>query len=1141
LVQEHARVIQQSGHARPTPLLTPKHRALDRSSATSPIMHSFQSHVARNLRIIGGILALLTLLAAGLTIWDTYRRTIEDAKSDMRDLGLVLAEQATRYVQVIDQLLREVQLRSHDLGIRTPEEFRLRLAGEDTHLFLAERLKNLPQAHATGLFGADGVMVNTSRATPIPGFSVADRDYFVHLRDHAGGGVFVSSPAKDRGTGPLSIFIARRISAADGTFLGAVVSSVDVDYLIIFYQLINQGRHVAVTLLRRDGTLLARYPAMAVHNQSMPIDSMWHTQVAAGGGAYLSSGYFSGDKAIVSANPLRDYPLVVDVSIHEEDVLATWRRQAASMAAGAIMLAGLFFALFSIVGRQIDRQEANQHLLRDFAELASDWFWEQDKDLRFTDVGLGSPLASFSNNRNIGKRRWEINDTSRAPERWEAHRHDMLNHRRFVDFRFDRIGADGLNHHVSISGVPVHDRSGVFAGYRGIGRDVTAEVTAAEELREAKSRAERAETTLHDAVDSMSEGFVIYDPDDKFVMCNEAYRHIYQQRADLLVPGVDFKDILHDVLADGCDDTSRGREADWLMDRLRFHQDANGVLEQHVATGSWILATDRRMKNGGTAGLRIDITALKHTQDALRESEARLDRAQMTAGIGSWELDVATGRYIWSKEMYRIRGVSPEDFEPNIDNVAAQMQPDDYASVRSWIADLIAGVELSAWDVRIVRPDGEPRVLRLEGRAVTDPDGGIRHLAGTMQDVTERRLIDRQLVQSQKMEAIGNLTGGMAHDFNNGLAVIIGNLDLLGRLVKSDPTATELCGEARDGALRCGDLIRLLLAFARQQPLSARRIDVNELAARTVRLLSRTLGEDINLTLHVDKDLWPVVADPAQLEAALTNLANNARDAMPRGGRLEISTERAELDTDYAALHPGTIPGSYVLIKVTDSGTGIPPGIISKIFEPFFTTKEQGHGTGLGLSMVFGFTKQSGGHLTVYSEPGLGSTFRIYLPRASCDDEDPAAGVDTTSVVGGNETVLVVDDNAPLRRAVARQLRQLGYLVREAEHAAAALAILASGDPLDLLFTDIVMPGTMNGLDLANEAARQRPALKVLLTSGFPDVRGVDHHMTDCPFHLLTKPYLFGALARALRAALDGDAGLVGRVADTAEQVKTTA
>jgi CheY-like chemotaxis protein len=210
------------------------------------------------------------------------------------------------------------------------------------------------------------------------------------------------------------------------------------------------------------------------------------------------------------------------------------------------------------------------------------------------------------------------------------------------------------------------------------------------------------------------------------------------------------------------------------------------------------------------------------------------------------------------------------------------------------------------------------------------------------------------------------------------------------------------------------------------------------------------------------------------------------------------------------------------LIEVTDSGTGIPPEIISKIFEPFFTTKEQGRGTGLGLSMVFGFVKQSGGHLAVYSEPGLGSTFRIYLPRASCDDEAPALGADTAQVVGGNETILVVDDNDPLRRSVARQLTQLGYQVREAEHARAALAILADGGQLDLLFTDIVMPGTMNGIDLANEATRQRPALKVLLTSGFREVRGVDHRITDCPFHVLTKPYLFGALARALRAALDG-------------------
>jgi CheY-like chemotaxis protein len=266
-----------------------------------------------------------------------------------------------------------------------------------------------------------------------------------------------------------------------------------------------------------------------------------------------------------------------------------------------------------------------------------------------------------------------------------------------------------------------------------------------------------------------------------------------------------------------------------------------------------------------------------------------------------------------------------------------------------------------------------------------------------------------------------------------------------------------------------------------------------------------------------------VVADPAQLEAALTNLANNARDAMPRGGRLDMTTQTTELDDHYAALHPGVTPGLYVLIEVTDTGTGIAPENIGSIFDPFFTTKEPGQGTGLGLSMVFGFVKQSGGHLAVYSEPGCGTTFRIYLPRARPNEAEATASTERPPIVGGTEIVLVVEDNAPLRRATVRQLTELGYHTIEAENATATLAILTSAVPVDLLFTDVVMPGGIDGLDLANQGIQLRPTLKVILASGFPGAhRGLtDRRIADCPFPMLNKPYRHEELARTLRAILD--------------------
>lgn len=391
-----------------------------------------------------------------------------------------------------------------------------------------------------------------------------------------------------------------------------------------------------------------------------------------------------------------------------------------------------------------------------------------------------------------------------------------------------------------------------------------------------------------------------------------------------------------------------------------------------------------------------------------------------------------------------------------------------------------------------------------------------------VRDITDRKAVEMQLRQAQKMEAIGNLTGGMAHDFNNLLGVIIGNLDLLSERQIADPESEALAREALDAALRGADLTQRLLAFARRQPLQPQRIDVNELVARISKLLSRTLGENFEITLDPADGVWPIVADPAQLEASLVNIVNNARDAMAKGGALMIATSNRHLDEDYALQHPGLVPGDYALIEVSDTGIGIPPEVVNRIFEPFFTTKEQGKGTGLGLSMVFGFMKQSGGHINVYSEVGVGTTFRLYLPRAVAAAEASAAQQPATSPErGGRETILSVEDNSGLRRVVARQLKELGYRVIEAEDGPTALKVLES-DAVDLLFTDIVMPGGMSGYDLARTAVARWPAMKIVLTSGFPDAKLNGNGGPPVNIRLLTKPYRKVDLARTLREVLDG-------------------
>ncbi len=395
-------------------------------------------------------------------------------------------------------------------------------------------------------------------------------------------------------------------------------------------------------------------------------------------------------------------------------------------------------------------------------------------------------------------------------------------------------------------------------------------------------------------------------------------------------------------------------------------------------------------------------------------------------------------------------------------------------------------------------------------------------------EIAERKQAEARLVQAQKMEAIGNLTGGMAHDFNNLLGIIIGNLDLLRGLDPGASGAEELTNDALDAALRGADLTRRLLAFARQQPLKPERVDANELIAGITKLLRRTLGENIEISLDLAGDLWPVTVDPAQLEASLANLATNARDAMPKGGRLMIATRNYDLDPDYALAHD-VQPGDYVKIEVTDSGTGMPPELLTRIFEPFFTTKQRGKGTGLGLSMVFGFIKQSLGHINVYSELGAGTTFRLYLPRDAAEAEAVQPQARAAVAGGTGEWVLAVEDNAALRRIVMRQLADLGYCAVEADSAAAALAILER-QKIDAIFTDIVMPGEVDGFALAQQVVARWPGVKVLLTSGFPEAKLNDQLGALGPSaRLLSKPYRKDELARTLRDILDTRAALPPR------------
>ncbi len=391
-------------------------------------------------------------------------------------------------------------------------------------------------------------------------------------------------------------------------------------------------------------------------------------------------------------------------------------------------------------------------------------------------------------------------------------------------------------------------------------------------------------------------------------------------------------------------------------------------------------------------------------------------------------------------------------------------------------------------------------------------------------ETASRAAAESQVRQMQKMEAVGQLTGGIAHDFNNMLAVVIGSLDMARRRMPDDPARAEACIDtAMDGAQRAAQLTGRLLAFSRQQSLAPRVLDANKLVGGMSELLRRSVGEHLKVETVLAGGLWNTFADPGQLENAIVNLCVNARDAMPDGGKLTLETGNTHLDDVYASQHDEVTAGQYVMVSVSDTGAGMPAEVVERAFDPFYTTKGVGRGTGLGLSQVHGFVKQSGGHVKIYSEPGVGTTVKLYLPRSKAAEQaGPAsqAFAETPRAVG-EEIVLVVEDEERVRHLSVDALRDLGYTVVQASDASQALAVLEMQPRVDLLFTDIIMPD-MNGRKLADEALKRRPDLKVLYTTGYTRNAIVHNGILDADVAFLPKPFTFEQLALKVRQVLDG-------------------
>ena len=630
---------------------------------------------------------------------------------------------------------------------------------------------------------------------------------------------------------------------------------------------------------------------------------------------------------------------------------------------------------------------------------------------------------------------------------------------------------------------------------------------------------------LENTVETIRDSVVVVDANAVIVVANAAARQLLG-----VDPGFDSLRGTRRFacfLADGVTPLPLSASPQALALRGENVDDLELVVQSGPSEATAYIVANARPLRDASGKLRGAVTVLRDISEQKRVYRALVDSQQMAQSIVMTALDAfvqtdENGAILdWSPQAEVLTGWTraevlglkvAELVFPEIDRAAHRRR------IGHFLQEAAAGAVGMRYEATSLHRDGHEFLAEVSLAALRRGDAYI--INAFIRDITQKRAAEEQLIQAQKMESVGQLTGGIAHDFNNMLTVITGTIEILADGVKDIPHLASITRLISDAADRGAQLTSGLLAFARKQPLQPAEIDVNALIREAVRLLSQTLGKQIEITTGLRGDLWPAFIDRSQLSSALVNLAINARDAMPNGGILTFATSNLTLGVPEAMARGLERAGDYVAVEVSDTGNGIPPAHLDKIFDPFFSTKEVGQGTGLGLSMVFGFVKQSGGSVEVRSEEGRGTTFRIYLPKGDTSALQPVTP-DDMPVQGGNETILCVEDDRKIRDYVTIQLESLGYTVIAAANADDALAIVDRGAMFDLLFTDIVMPGTMNGRRLAETIMAGRPSLRVLYTSGYSEGAFPLQGRVGYGIPLLIKPYRRTELARMLRRCLD--------------------
>jgi PAS domain S-box-containing protein len=637
----------------------------------------------------------------------------------------------------------------------------------------------------------------------------------------------------------------------------------------------------------------------------------------------------------------------------------------------------------------------------------------------------------------------------------------------------------------------------------------------------ADRRLREKDEQLATALNNMAQGLLMFDRDNRLILSNSRYLEMYGLAADALKPGVTHRELLSRRKEVGSFFGDTDEYCDTLEAAIAQGRTTSTV--QHTADGRTIHKISRPIADGGWVATHEDVT---ERVSAERERDRTRDLFNLiveNVPVTIFVKNAEDRRFVlvnracendWGLPRSEILNKTAYDIFPQA--AAEAIKGHDEQLLKS-------SAPLYFDEQPMQMPRRGKRFVNAKTFVVRSPDDSGRYIVGVIEDVTDHKLSEERLRQGQKMETIGNLTGGLAHDFNNLLTVIIGNLDVLQEFTSGNPVQKKLVDLILEASLRGAELTNQLLAFSRRQPLHPKLVNLASLIEKTSRLLTRTLGEKIRLVVHTEPDAGPIVVDEAQMQAALINMAVNARDAMPKGGTLTIKTSKSYINGQEANRPPGLAAGEYAVVAISDTGCGMPPDVLARIFEPFFTTKAPGKGTGLGLSMVYGFVRQSGGHISAESEVGNGTTLKLFFP---CDEmSDARAHGDVlaqhaSSAIGRTELILAVDDDPTVLGTAVLQLEALGYRTLTAQSAEAALQVLDRHPQVDVLFTDVVMPGGLNGRELAKLARIKRPGLKVVYASGFPGMESTAGKGVDFDAPLIAKPYRKNDLARVLDEVL---------------------